>query len=127
MLENPALAVIARLSFRRAKTMPHIPHEYTVKKDNPADYEALFHAIQQNGVDERWQGRIKKYLYPGDGWKYWTMTTHAPSSHILNRMLIEHDADRLRREGQVVRDAAGRPVVTARDAPDSGSAGAGSA
>jgi hypothetical protein len=100
--------------------MARIPHEYTVRStENEADYVALFEAIQVDGVYERYGKRRKKYLYPGDGWKYWTMTTHAPSSHILNRMLIEHDADRLRREGQVVRDAAGRPVVTARDAPGS--------
>jgi hypothetical protein len=107
--------------------MPHLPHEYTVRGDNPPDYEQLFLAIQRDGVDERYGGRRKKYLYPGDGWKYWAMTTHLPSSRILNRMLIEHDADRLRKEGQVVRDAYGRPIEVARDAADSGLAGAGSA
>jgi hypothetical protein len=124
------LEIISRLSWRFAKTMPETPHEYTVRgkpEGNEADYEALYHDIQQIGVDERHNGRKKKYLYPGDGWKYWAMTTHLPSSHVLNRMLIKHDADRLRREGQVLRDAFGTPIEAARDASDSGSAGAGSA
>ena len=40
------LQVISRLSFRVAKTMPEIPHEYTVRdEENEAAYVALFHAI----------------------------------------------------------------------------------
>jgi hypothetical protein len=42
-------------------------------------------------------------VYVG-GWKYWTMTRHKPSSWVINRQLVEDDADRLRREGQPVRD-----------------------
>jgi hypothetical protein len=46
-------------------------------------------------------------VYVG-GWKYWTMTRHKPSSWVINRQLVEDDADRLRREGQPVRDAHGQ-------------------
>lgn len=96
------LAVIGRLSFRRAKSMPHIPHEYTVRSpETEADYLTLFAAVLTDGVYERWAGRKKKYLYPGDGRKYWAMTTHVPSSRIINRMKIEDDLPRLRKEGQV--------------------------
>jgi hypothetical protein len=49
--------------------------------------------------------------------KYWAMTTHKPSSYVLNRMKIEADAERLRREGQPVRDAHGR-IVEADHAAD---------
>ncbi|HEV8029563.1 MAG TPA: hypothetical protein VGP42_00950 [Stellaceae bacterium] len=45
------------------------------------------------------------------------MTTHKPSSYVLNRMKIEADAERLRREGQPVRDAHGR-IVEADHAAD---------
>jgi hypothetical protein len=68
--------------------------------DNEASFVLLFEAIQRDGVVERWAGRKKKYLHPGDGRKYWSMTPHLPSTWIINRMLIEDDLDRLRREGQ---------------------------
>jgi hypothetical protein len=49
-------AVIARLSFRVAKTMPEIGHEYTVRSpETEADFVALFNAIQQHGIYERWK------------------------------------------------------------------------
>jgi hypothetical protein len=77
-------------------------HEYTVRSpETEADYVLLFEAIQRNGVFERWKGRKKRYLYPGDGRKYWTMTTAVWHSRVINRMLIEDDLERLRREGQI--------------------------
>lgn len=110
MPNEKALSIISRLHFRFAKTMPQTPHEYTVRKPEDmaaeADYIALFNTILADGIDERYGGR-KKYLYPGDGWKYWAMTTHLPSSRVLNRQRIEHDVERLRREGQPIRDADG--------------------
>ena len=82
--------------------MPEIPNKYTVRDEaNEAAYVALFNAIAAVGVFERSRGRHKKYLYPGDGWKYWAMTTHMPSSRVLNRMRIEDDLARLRAEGQL--------------------------
>jgi hypothetical protein len=77
-------------------------HEYTVRSPaTEADYIALFEVIQRSGVFERWAGRRKRYLYPGDGRKYWAMTTHEPSSRVLNRMLAADDEPRLRAEGQI--------------------------
>ena len=82
--------------------MPFIPHEYTVRSpETEADYVALFNAIQADGVFERYKGRKKRYLYPGDGRKYWAMTTSLPYSRVLNRMRIEDDLLRLRAEGQI--------------------------
>ena len=84
--------------------MPH-PHEYTMrdKKDAAREtaYVQLFHLIQADGVIERWHGRKKRYLYPGDGYKYWAMTTNEPQSRVLNRMRVEDDIERLRQEGQI--------------------------
>ena len=80
--------------------MPEIPHEYVVRSpDNEAAYVALFTAIMGHGVYERWAGRHKRYLYPGDGWKYWAMATELRESRVINRMKIEDDLERLRREG----------------------------
>lgn len=50
-------AVINSLSFRFARTMPEIPHEYVVRSpDNEAAYVAMFTAIMRHGVYERWAG-----------------------------------------------------------------------
>jgi hypothetical protein len=93
-------AVIDSLSFRFARTMPETPHEYVVRSpDNEAAYLALFSAIMERGVYERWAGRRKRYLYPGDGWKYWAMTTEVDQSRVINRMKIDDDLERLCREG----------------------------
>jgi hypothetical protein len=81
-----ALENIGRLQWQLAKTMPEIPHEYTVRSpETEADYVALFTAIQSDGVFERYKRRKKRYLYPGDGRKYWAMTTHLPSSRVLTQ------------------------------------------
>ena len=102
MLPTSIRAVIGSLTFRFAKTMPEIPHEYVVcSPDNEAAYVALFSAIMEDGVYERWAGRYKRYLYPGDGWKYWAMTTELRESRVINRMKIEDDLERLRRQGQI--------------------------
>jgi len=105
----PILRIIAQLEWRQARAKdrfghPQIPHAYIVRgrpPGNEALFVTLFHAIQRHGRDERYNRRRKKYLYPGDGFKYWSMTTHEPSSGVLNRMKIEDDIDRLRREGQI--------------------------
>jgi hypothetical protein len=108
MPNDKALSIISRLSFRFAKTMPEVPHEYTVRSDETEeDYVALYHRIAEDGILDSYNGGKNKYLYPGDRWKYWAMTTHLPSSRVLNRQRIEHDVARLRREGQPIRDADG--------------------
>jgi hypothetical protein len=99
------LAVIARLSWRVAKPQPWGLHDYTVRvRDDPqaeTDFVALFNAIQQHGNFERWRGRRKRYLHPGDDWKYWSMTAFEPWTWIINRMRVADDLPRLIAEGQV--------------------------
>ena len=105
----PILRIIEQLEWRQARAKdrfghPQIPHAYIVRgrpPGNEALFVTLFHAIQRHGRDERYNRRRKKYLYPGDGFKYWSMTSHEPSSGVLNRMKIEDDIDRLRRERQI--------------------------
>jgi hypothetical protein len=109
------LVIIGRLPFRLAKTMPQIPHQYTVKQEaaDEADYVALHDAIRTHGIIERWhggwvqgskpltpgRGKPMRYLYPGDGWRYWYMS-ELPGSRIINRNRVE-DAERLRQEGLI--------------------------
>jgi len=58
-------------SFVSPGQCPKFPHEYVVRSpDSEAAYVALFNAIMEHGVCERWAGRDKRYLYPGDGWRY---------------------------------------------------------
>lgn len=106
-------ALIGRRVWVFAKTYAEtLPHEYTTRKKGGTeeDFFALFDAIQAHGVDERYAGRKKKYLYPGDGWKYFTMTTSKFREHVINRQKIENDYARLRSEGQPTRDKDGKII-----------------
>ena len=56
---------------------------------NPATdafYKELFDTIQKDGVVEFWRETPRRYLYPGDGSKYWAMTRHKWQSRAINRM-----------------------------------------
>jgi hypothetical protein len=80
--ETAAIYPIAALSFRVAKTMPEIPHEYVVRKpENEEAYVALFNLIVERGVHEKWGRDTYQYWYPGDGW----MTSDTRQSRVLNR------------------------------------------
>ena len=96
------LDIIARLPFRVAKTMPHMPHQYTVrgKGGTEEDYRTLWDVIHTTGVRGSYRGRSGKYLYPGDGRKYWHMGP-LRMSRVLNRMLITDDLDRIIGEGKL--------------------------
>jgi hypothetical protein len=105
------LAVIGRLAFQFAHTMPDLPHEYTVRRkaQNDADYVALYEAIMERGVIELWKGKIARYLYPGDGWRYWSMSARRSNregrhpleiSRHINRHRIE-ETEKLRAAGLI--------------------------
>jgi hypothetical protein len=112
------LAVIGRLSFRAARARdrfgrPQVAHEYTMREraDDEADYIALHNAINAGGVIEVWRGTVRakgksrRYLYPGDGWRYWHMAKTlggppGPDNRIINRNRVE-DAVRMREAGLI--------------------------
>jgi hypothetical protein len=78
-------ALIATLHFRFAKTLAHMPHEYVARtSDNQAAYAALLEAIRTYGVPGEFEGRRYRYLYPGDGWRYWQI----PPYPIINRARV---------------------------------------
>jgi hypothetical protein len=86
------LETLKTLTFRFAKTMPEIPHEYVVRTpDNAAAFNELSHAIKDLGVMERFGRRFYRYWYPGNGWKYWAMTTR-DDVEIINRAKVEDDS-----------------------------------
>ena len=88
---------LSRLTFKFAKSMPETPHWHVVRtRANEADYVALFHAIQEKGVQEKFGKRRYRYWRPGDGFKYWTMTTDVKQSHVINRAKVDVSSDEAR-------------------------------
>ena len=87
-LELTALrAETARLTWTFAKTMAHIPHAYVVRgRTAPEDiYARLFEAILRWGRNMQFGPYKNRYLFLGDGFKYWAMTSRAWESRIINR------------------------------------------
>jgi hypothetical protein len=79
--------------------MPDMPHESVVRgADNEAAYVALFTAIREQGVFEQWAGHYRRYLYTGDSWRYWAMTTEVREGRVINRERIKDHLERLPRE-----------------------------
>lgn len=74
-----------------AKTMPHAPHEYTLRKNaqNEALFEQFVMHIRHHGYRERY-GKNWYIRLDLDEWKYWTMGAPLKSTILINRAL--HDA-----------------------------------
>lgn len=87
-------AILSRLTFKFAKTMPDTPHEYTTRnKADPqaeADYVALFNACHEFGVRRKFGKYWYKYLRHGE-YEYWAMTTFLPISRIINRAKVKDE------------------------------------
>jgi len=95
-----ALKEVKTLEFQFATTLANDPHEYVKRTpENEERYVRLFENWKKFGVWGTWHRpngpRKYKYLYPGDGFKYWAMsTTIHPiearlASKIINRTRIE--------------------------------------
>lgn len=86
---DEVLQAIDNLEFVYAKSMPKIPHYYTVKNDkNKKHYETLFRYILKNGYIEKFYN--KEYRYCDIGlYKYWLMSEDINVSKIINRKEIE--------------------------------------
>ena len=84
---------LKNLTWRFAKTMPHIPHQYVVRSsENETDFVALFKTINKHGRCGAFRGNRYRYWQPGDGFKYWTMTSDirfSRLSRIINRARID--------------------------------------
>ena len=66
---------LIKLAWTYAKTMPTCPHEYIVRGKTASEeiYMKLFETIEKYGVVEYFYKTPRKYLYLGDGYKYWHM------------------------------------------------------
>jgi len=79
---------IAGSRFVFAKTMPHIPHEYTVKGKTALSVDSFYWMaafIRLNGYRGAFGKTTYTYYEPGDGWRYWTMGAPMPITKIINR------------------------------------------
>ncbi len=77
-------------SWRFAKTMPHNPHFYSLRKEwkTPADFSEAVQYIRENGVPKRFGGRKYTVLYH-NGFRYWTMGDPLEDTYLINRAEID--------------------------------------
>ena len=85
---GPLCEFIACAPWRFAKTMPHLPHEYTVRGETPdQEFEWFVRHIREHGYRASFGGRAYTYLQV-DGRKYWTMGAPVEDTTIINRATI---------------------------------------
>jgi hypothetical protein len=80
---------IAQSRWRFAKTMPHIPHEYTARRDAQDEdaFSAFIVHIREYGEIRKY-GKSKYVYHVIDGWKYWTMGAPVGGTVIINRARV---------------------------------------
>ena len=102
-----ASSFIESVEWRFAKTMPHIPHWYTMSTWNPATVEqfrGFVLLIAQQGVVIPWPKPPAKprsnahYLFI-DGWKYWHLDADPMVTILVNRAAVEPDDRSYQRDG----------------------------
>jgi len=82
-------AFVAAHGWAFAKSMPHIPHFYVVRKDcrDDAEFAGAVTLIRAAGEARPW-GRGKPLTYfDRDGWTYWTMGAPIGATTIINRKI----------------------------------------
>lgn len=86
MIEQEAREFVAASRWRFAKSMPRIPHFYTLRKDAKSDEEfvAFVLFIRSHGYDDSFFSRTFRYL-DLDGWQYWTMGCVKDATILINR------------------------------------------
>lgn len=90
-------AILDRQQYKFAKSMPWLPHWYTLKStwENPFLYEQVISWILRNGEFRSWgkHRSIRRYFDHGK-YRYWPMTTDPKQSILLNRAEIASDSSR---------------------------------
>lgn len=86
MTEKQVRDFIGRSTWKFAKTMPEMPHFYTLRKDAERDEEFLGFAqfIRDFGYDASF-GKARYRYADFDGWQYWTMGFVLDSTILINR------------------------------------------
>lgn len=73
-------------SWTFAKTMPHCPHWYTLRKNWSGDmqFDTAVELIRQHGKPALYYRKVHIYLTLGE-WKYWTMGAPIDETILINR------------------------------------------
>ena len=98
---------IGSVKWQFAKTMPEIPHEYTVADWNPDKTESFYDFvkyIREYGKDEMFYDKKFRCLEV-DNYKYWTMGAPVEETTVINRKKIIEES------GQAVRKSSVRKNV----------------
>lgn len=93
---DAARAYVASVHWQFAKTMPDIPHEYTVRTWRPeleGAFIAMVELIHAEGRVKPWprdavSPRYHHTYLEIDGWQYWTMGEPAPETGLINRCRV---------------------------------------
>jgi hypothetical protein len=76
---------VQQATWQYARTMPTIPHDYTLRKWHDADtFDAAVQFIRDFGVVKPW-GHYRHTYYEFDGYHYWTMGAPVAETILINR------------------------------------------
>ena len=82
---------IDKSSWRFAKTMPKIPHWYTLRKNaDNREFDNAVQFIRAFGYDDWYWGKKYKAINV-KGFKYWTMGAPIKKTILINRKEIKND------------------------------------
>ena len=72
-----------------AKTMPHMPHHYTLRDrwENKELFDTVALHLNSACVTEKFGKRSYCYFYAGE-WKYWTMERPGENPILINRAKV---------------------------------------
>lgn len=77
--------LLAKATYQFAKTMPGIPHDYTLKQNwNPDEFEQVVAYIRKHGQPAKFYSKTYIYYY-ANGYKYWTMGSPIEETILINR------------------------------------------
>jgi len=86
MTDDEIRGFVAGQRWTFAKTMPRIPHWYTLRRNAPSDeaFSAFVQEIRLRGVQRPFGRRLFTYL-DFEGWTYWTMGEPIADTTLINR------------------------------------------
>ncbi len=91
------VAFIPSVHWRFAKTMPHTPHEHTLRKQAQelgleSHFESAVRFIRDNGYRQRYESKVYTYYDVADEegvtWQYWTMGAPYERTILINRARV---------------------------------------
>jgi len=86
MQESELQAALSGATFKFAKSMPLLPHWYTLRQSWPSNeiFEAAVAKIRELGTSRTF-GKRKFIYYDFGGYTYWTMGDTIPNTILINR------------------------------------------